>query len=659
MAWLLDLRKKPFKIILSAAVVVLMAALTVFSWDGIPKRLVICTGLTVLSGALLLLPKLPNRITIPLLAVYLYYVPTKIFERIELPMQDMDRLLDGAAELTAALIVCVCLLIFLFTQHFEAALGGGSAFFLIVFLLEYYIRKFRGDFLMPNDLGAAGTAFTIMGNYRYDLSPEALYTVIYFLFFIVLGAKIRIRMNRWIHAGVSVLAVLAIGSWYYIVMETPKPLGKEFIINYWGLGDTLNLNGACLSYFLLLKDSRMDVPRGYSEKELETIAAAVAADYEPADQTAQKPDIIMIMNEAWSDLRALGELETTKESMSFTDSLTENTIKSNLYVSILGGLTANTEFEALTGNSLAFLAPAAIPYQNQVRHDMPSLAKVLEEQGYETMAMHPSGEAPWSRGKVYGYFGFQEFIHQGVWEVPYEYVRTFISDACNYREIINRYEKRNKDAPFFLFDVTIQNHGGYYGEEPKDVEAVSVGGVPAETVGDLRGLQTYLSLIKVSDEAIKELVTYFEKVDKPVVLCIFGDHQPLMGDNFYQSILDGQNLSDGEQNLRKYMVPYIIWANYDIDWEEYGDMSANYLPAALLECAGLELPPFYQFLLELHREYPVLTKRGCLDKNGNLTDIRDIWDTEPIRAYRMMQYHQLYVKNYRRDIFEEKIVKNQ
>lgn len=659
MAWLLDLRKKPFKIILSAAVVVLMAALTVFSWDGIPKRLVICTGLTVLSGALMLLPKLPNRITIPLLAVYLYYVPTKIFERIELPMQDMDRLLDGAAELTAALIVCVCLLIFLFTQHFEAALGGGSAFFLIVFLLEYYIRKFRGDFLMPNDLGAAGTAFTIMGNYRYDLSPEALYTVIYFLFFIVLGAKIRIRMNRWIHAGVSVLAVLAIGSWYYIVMETPKPLGKEFIINYWGLGDTLNLNGACLSYFLLLKDSRMDVPRGYSEKELETIAAAAAADYEPADQTAQKPDIIMIMNEAWSDLRALGELETTKESMAFTDSLTENTIKSNLYVSILGGLTANTEFEALTGNSLAFLAPAAIPYQNQVRHDMPSLAKVLEEQGYETMAMHPSGEAPWSRGKVYGYFGFQEFIHQGVWEVPYEYVRTFISDACNYREIINRYEKRNKDAPFFLFDVTIQNHGGYYGEEPKDVEAVSVGGVPAETVGDLRGLQTYLSLIKVSDEAIKELVTYFEKVDKPVVLCIFGDHQPLMGDNFYQSIFGGQNLSDGEQNLRKYMVPYIIWANYDIDWEEYGDMSANYLPAALLECAGLELPPFYQFLLELHREYPVLTKRGCLDKNGNLTDIRDIWEAEPIRAYRMMQYHQLYVKNYRRDIFEEKIVKNQ
>ena len=105
--------------------------------------------------------------------------------------------------------------------------------------------------------------------------------------------------------------------------------------------------------------------------------------------------------------------------------------------------------------------------------------------------------------------------------------------------------------------------------------------------------------------------------------------------------------------MQKYIVPYVIWANYDVDWEQYGDMSANYLPAALLECGGLELPPFYQFLMELHEQYPVLTQRGCLNANGELVDIRDIWDTESILRYRMLQYNQLYEKKYQKWIFEE------
>lgn len=183
--------------------------------------------------------------------------------------------------------------------------------------------------------------------------------------------------------------------------------------------------------------------------------------------------------------------------MPFTDSLKENTLNGRLYVSILGGNTANTEFEALTGNSLSLLSPAVIPYQNQVQHDMPSLARILEAQGYETMAMHPSGKKVWNREQVYAFFGFDTFIHQGVWEVPYEYVRNFISDACNYDEIIHRYENRNPDAPFFLFDVTIQNHSGYYGEIPMDIDVVSVGGIPAEEAGYLYDLQTYINLLAV------------------------------------------------------------------------------------------------------------------------------------------------------------------
>ena len=648
-----NMRRKTARILFSAFVTSFMLVLAAFAWDGMPKRLAICVCLALLSGIFLILPGLSNRISLPLLAVYLCFVPKKIFVRMEIPVHDTSRIMDGVVPLTIAFILCVWLLFFIFTQSSAVALGVGSGFFLIVFLTEYYIWKFRGDFLMPSDLKAAGTAMSVMDNYDYTLSPEALYSVIYFLFFVAAGSRIRICMRRWIHVAVSLAAVLFIGGWYYIVMDTENPLGKEFVINYWLMADTRELNGACLSYFLLWKDSRIDIPGEYSQETVQAVAQAAVEEYGKPQEADKKPHIIMIMNEAWSDPRMLGQLETTEPFMPFTDSLEENTLKGTLYVSILGGLTANTEFEALTGNSLALLSPAVIPYQNQVRHDMPSLARILEEQGYQTMSMHPSGEMAWSRNRVYGYFGFRMFIHQGIWEVPCSYVRNFISDACNYREIIYRYENRDPDTPFFLFDVTIQNHGGYYGEIPLDIDVVNVGGIPAGDAGYLYDLQTYINLLKISDDAFAEAVAYFQNEEEPVIICMFGDHQPLLKDDFYNAVFSGRELSEQERNLQKYIVPYVIWANYDVDWVEYGDMSANYLPAVLMECAGLKLPPFYRYLMGLYETYPVLTQRGCLDRDGNLMEISDIWDTDKIRQYRMLQYNQLYEEGYLSGIFEK------
>lgn len=332
-----NLGKKPIKIFFSVAFMLFMLVLTVFAWDGISKRLLICIGLSILSGILLLLPRLSNWISVPLLVLYLCYVPLKMFQRMELPMQDMSRLVDGATELSVAFIICAFLLFFLFTQNSAAALGVGSVFFLMLFLVEYYIWKFRGDFLMPSDLGAVGTAVSVMKNYNYGLPPEALYSVIYFLFFIVLGFQIRIRMHKWVHVGVSVAAMVLIGAWYYTVMDTPNPLGKDFMVHYWNVGDTRNLNGACLSYFLLVKDSKVDIPKNYSEKVLQELAREAVGNYDKFQETTQKPNIILIMNEAWSDLRVLGELNTTEECMPFLESLTENTMRGQLYVSILGG----------------------------------------------------------------------------------------------------------------------------------------------------------------------------------------------------------------------------------------------------------------------------------------------------------------------------------
>ncbi len=232
--------------VVSVSILILMFVLTAFAWDGSVKRLIICTGLSLISSALLLTPRLSNWISVPLLAFYLCFVPLKILQRMELPIHGMSGITDGRAKLTVAFILCVYLLVFLFTQSSAAALGAGSGFFLVLFLVEYYIGKFRGDFLVPSELEKAGRAVSAMGNGAYGLSPEAVYTVVYLIFFVVLGSRIRIRMCKWVHVGVSVLAALLIGGWYCLVMDTPNPLGREFIVGDWDVGDNRDMSDATI-----------------------------------------------------------------------------------------------------------------------------------------------------------------------------------------------------------------------------------------------------------------------------------------------------------------------------------------------------------------------------------------------------------------------------
>ena len=77
----------------------------------------------------------------------------------------------------------------------------------------------------------------------------------------------------------------------------------------------------------------------------------------------KKPNIIVIMNEAFSDPSVLGDFTTNEDYMPFVHSLldgADNTISGHLNVSVKGGNTANTEFEYLTGASMAFLPYGSI-----------------------------------------------------------------------------------------------------------------------------------------------------------------------------------------------------------------------------------------------------------------------------------------------------------
>ena len=150
----------------------------------------------------------------------------------------------------------------------------------------------------------------------------------------------------------------------------------------------------------------------------ETVQATQAktnatAETEAPASSGQYPNIVVIMNEAFSDLSVWGDFATSEEVMPFFKSLQQEAVGGELYVSVKGGNTANTEFEFLTGDTMGFLPKGSIPYQQYINDETPSLASYLKTLGYSTTAIHPYNRTGWDRDTVYEKFGFDEFAGQG------------------------------------------------------------------------------------------------------------------------------------------------------------------------------------------------------------------------------------------------------
>ena len=199
----------------------------------------------------------------------------------------------------------------------------------------------------------------------------------------------------------------------------------------------------------------------------------------------------------------------------------------------------------------------------------------------------------------------------------------------------------------------MQNHSPY--TAPADELGDPVHVVAEESYPDV---DTYLTEIRKSDQALEKLVSYFKEVDEPTVIVFFGDHQPKLADEFYQMVY-GKTMDEmtGEEVMQFYHSNYLIWANFDIEEQEI-DLSSNYLIPVMKEAVGMELTGYDQFLLELRKELPIVSLNGYWDTDG--TYYEDVNDKESpwydrLQQYDLLVYNHLFGKNDRIDGFFEGI----
>src|SRR5690606_22142584 len=166
----------------------------------------------------------------------------------------------------------------------------------------------------------------------------------------------------------------------------------------------------------------------------------------------QDPDVIVIMSESLWDPTKLENIRFSSDPMPV---IRQNQTGS-IFSPEFGGMTANVEFEALTGFSNAFLPYGSIPYQQYIRGPVPSLATFFGQHGYNSVAIHPFEGWFWNRTSVYEDLGFETFLSQE-YLPPLDKRGKFAADDDLMDEIMKVGDK--SERPLFLFAVTLQGHG--------------------------------------------------------------------------------------------------------------------------------------------------------------------------------------------------------
>ncbi len=510
-------------------------------------------------------------------------------------------------------------------------LGAGLVGFLALF--NYHVYCFRGNVLNLSDIYSIRTAWNVRSHYHILINRET----ILFMAGLACAAVVFSYGSQKLKAGESLyhrwLMVPFMVLVLWIVHSGPFLRAVRVNAIYYEAG---NNNGYYYNTVLKYLEGRYAMkhpPEGYDSGVLEEDLSK----YETGEEfSGTKPNVVVIMNESFADFSVIND------HIGFSQNVTENlqwireeSVWGNVYVSVFGGNTANSEYEFLTNDSMIYYPEGSVPYSAYIREPIEALPVYFNQLGYFTCAMHPYKASGWNRPSVYRYMGFQEMFFEEEFEGS-EYIRDYVSDASDYEKVYELLEKQNE--PVFCFNVTMQNHGGYEVVEDFDGK-ISVDGFQDEGIEEA---ETFLALIQESDRAIGEFLEHLKDFSEPTVVVFFGDHQPGVEDEFYE-YLYGKTLQElsQEEKIKQYATPFFIWSNTGVENRQISQISLNYLSMVMLKETGLSLTPYQLFLeKELYPEYPVITTMGVIDFNGEIRRREEI-DNELLLKYEQLIHHHI------------------
>ena len=517
-----------------------------------------------------------------------------------------------------ALVLWLVLFCLLWGLLGRPGLAGGVCVTIsgLLALLNLALLQFRGTALQWQDIGSWRAALNVAGGYRLALSPKIVVLAVLWLWTLA-----ALHWAGGLCAGAprsaGFRAALGLGAAAAGVLLWVSPLIPASGVTSSYISTQ---NAFVANLFLQSRDLPLKKPKNY-EAQLQQLGQYSS---DAGTKVAETPDIVVIMNESFADLRCYGA-QIAPEIYRDWDEILARSAHGTAYSSVFGGNTPNAEYEFLTGDSLLFYTGTPIPYETAIRQDVPALPGLLAQLGSGTVAMHPNEGIVWSREQVYPKLGFGRSVFLADYENT-EMLRRYVSDQANYSQVLRVLEEA--DGPQFLFNVTIQNHGSYEEEDFVNLNAL------LDSRTNCSQTRQYLTLVKESGKALKEFLQQLEQRPRKTYVVFFGDHQPWVDEAFYSQYESGP---DAQEHLR-YQVPYFIWCNQSQEETQLPACGLNDLQLYLAQVAGLPLTGYQKLLAQVAQRYPVVCAQGVRAADGSWMDEKQIAEDDLLNLYRTAVY---------------------
>lgn len=604
------------------------------------KDCAILAGICVLTLAIYMID-MPVHPVIRIL--FALVIPLGCFYTFETLTHQMSTMIELAKRLNIAFYYWLFLFVFFIAGRTSISMAICVSAIAAIGVGNYFVVMFRSNPIVPWDIYSFETAMSVADNYVFSVDWALAEHIAMFILMLIVGVRTNIRLSKKILRPILTVA-MCIPAYFYI-----SYLWQDNLERNTGLNDTLfnakymhSEDGFFVSFILDIHFLQIEEPKNYSDEY--ALSLLNEQEVEKVEAPEELPDIIAIMDETFSDPAVLGEFETNKDYMPFVHSILRgevaNTISGYTDVSVLGGNTANSEFEFLTGNSMAFFPNGSVPYLQYIRDGISTIVPQLEEYGYTTYGTHPYRAKGWNREFIYDLMGFDYRYFQG--SFPFEdKLRNYVSDEADFKSILEW--RNNTEGPFFMFNVTMQNHSNYGGDfDNFDPQIVA----KFKNTSSNKYLNKYLSLMYETDQDVASLLSELSQSDRKTIVVFWGDHQPndyVVRPIYKEYGLDFDNQTYEQQQQRQ-KTPFFIWANYDIQEQTNVEISLNYLNILLFETAGLQLDEYQTFRKNLWQgQIPMMNAVGYRNDNGDLVEYDDAPEEiqNLLNEYQNIQYYRM------------------
>lgn len=541
------------------------------------------------------------------------------------------------------LLACFVLLtVFLFMVAFAGSYLFGLLFYLvsigILGFANYLKMSYRQEPIYPDDLKMI-TEFNLLK----DMTGTPIFIGLILLAILAFGGVVWAIVRSFkkdrtfqIYRILTLIMTVAMMGYFSNFNNPNNLLRKAYNQTALWIPYSQKMNyyntGFIGGFLYNLKVEPMERPEGYSKEKINEITEKYQAIADEKNQTAsdEQPNIIYVMSESFSDPSHLNGVTVTGDPLADYREVANQTYSGRMLSQNYGGGTANIEFEALTGLSMAlFNGQMTTPYTMLVPKldQLPSLVSTLNAQNYRTTAIHPYNTSMYKREDVYQTLGFDSFISEG----NMTYTDTidnnpYISDESAYKEILDLL--KDEETPQFVHLVTMQTHMPYAGKYSQlDFSATTEDDTGTDT------LNNYLQDIAYSSQALKAFTEALKDTPRRTLVVFWGDHLP----GIYSDEIKNKN-----EKQALHQTEFLMFDTAgELEKGETNDAvtSPFYFAANLLEQTNQKTTGFYQLLLEMESAIPAFERElyfqnGQWGKEAQLNQAQE----EVYEAYRLIQY---------------------